>query len=63
MNLGYKNHFDNHKRYLEPILNNYLIEMTIPDKPKSKNQKYQLTDKGKQTLEMIRRNKLPKQPL
>lgn len=63
MNLGYKNHFDNYKRYLEPILNNYLIEMSIPDKPKSKNQKYQLTDKGKQTLEMIRRNKLPKQPL
>ena len=62
-NLGYKNHFDNYKRYLEPILNNYLIEMTIPDKPKSKNQKYQLTNKGKQTLEMIRRNKLPQQPL
>ncbi len=55
-NLGYKNHFDNYKRYLEPILINHLIEMTIPDKPKSKNQKYQLTDKGKLTLEMIRKN-------
>ena len=61
-NLGYKNHFDNYKRYLKPVLNNYLIEMTIPDKPKSKNQKYRLTDKGKQTLEMIRRNNLSQRP-
>jgi len=62
-NLGYKNHFDNYKRYLEPVLNNYLIEMTIPDKPKSKDQKYRLTDRGKQTLEMIRRNNLsPRTP-
>ena len=33
--------------YLKPSLNNHLIEMTIPDKPNSKYQKYRLTEKGK----------------
>ncbi|MBI9019621.1 MAG: Fic family protein [Phycisphaerae bacterium] len=35
------------KRYLKPALDNSLIEMTVPDKPNSKNQKYQITPKGK----------------
>jgi len=33
--------------YLEPAIREDLIEMTLPDKPKSKNQKYRLTFKGK----------------
>ena len=32
--------------YLIPAIKNEIIEMTIPDKPKSKNQKYRLTKKG-----------------
>ena len=32
------------------LRNDGLIEYTIPEKPRSKNQKYRLTDKGKQLL-------------
>jgi Fic family protein len=34
------------KRNIEPLINKGLIEMTVPDKPNSKLQKYRLTDKG-----------------
>jgi ATP-dependent DNA helicase RecG len=37
------------KFYLRPALLSELIEMTIPDKPNSKNQRYRLTQKGKIT--------------
>ena len=37
-------------RYLEPTLEAGLVEMTIPDKPRSRLQKYRLTDKGRATL-------------
>lgn len=36
--------------YLSPLLNAGLIELTIPEKPKSKNQQYRLTFAGKQLL-------------
>jgi Fic family protein len=39
------------KRYLKPALDGGLIEMTVPDKPNSRLQKYRLTDKGRQWLQ------------
>lgn len=35
---------------MKPALAEELIEMTIPDKPNSRLQKYRLTDKGREYL-------------
>jgi hypothetical protein len=35
------------ERYLAPALADGLIEMTLPDRPNSRLQKYRLTDKGR----------------
>lgn len=48
LGLADREHF--RKRYLLPALDAGLIERTIPDKPKSKNQKYLLTKKGETLL-------------
>jgi len=48
--LGLKAEENFRQHYLVPALENGLIEMTIPDKPKSRLQKYRLTDKGKNLL-------------
>jgi ATP-dependent DNA helicase RecG len=38
------------KNYLHPALAAGLIEMTQPDTPRARNQKYRLTDRGKQMI-------------
>jgi AcrR family transcriptional regulator/predicted transcriptional regulator len=43
-------------RYLKPALDMDLVEMTIPEKPKSRNQKYRLTVKGKELLKKLTSN-------
>lgn len=35
---------------LNPLIKNKLVEMTIPDKPRSSKQKYRLTNKGREVL-------------
>jgi len=46
-----REHFVN--EHLKPLLNAALVEMTIPDKPRSSKQKYRLTDKGRDALKNI----------
>ena len=39
--------------YLKPLINADFIEMTIPEKPKSRLQKYRLTQKGRALLDRV----------
>lgn len=48
MQLTSRNKF--RKNFIIPLLNNNLLERTIPDKPNSSNQKYRITSKGKEML-------------
>ncbi|MEP7269263.1 MAG: Fic family protein [Saprospiraceae bacterium] len=44
LELQHRQHFQ--KNYIEPALQERLVEMTLPDTPTSKNQKYSLAKKG-----------------
>ncbi len=41
------------ERYLKPALDEGLIEMTIPDRPRSRLQQYRLTDRGAGVLRQL----------
>lgn len=48
--LGYKSRTGNYKLALTSLLNSGLIEMTIPESPRSKAQKYLLSERGSRVL-------------
>jgi ATP-dependent DNA helicase RecG len=48
--LGLKDRMHFASAYLAPALEAGLVEMTIPDKPRSSKQKYRLTDAGRALL-------------
>lgn len=50
LGLANREHF--RKTYLTAALEQGVIEMTLPNKPNSRSQRYRLTDPGKQWLEL-----------
>ncbi|MEI6576801.1 MAG: RNA-binding domain-containing protein [Bacteroidota bacterium] len=54
--LGLTNHTDNATRYIVPLLDAGLLTPTILNKPKSPQQKYFITEKGMQFLELMNIN-------
>ena len=44
--LGYKTRTGNYKKAIRKLLSMDYLELRIPDKPRSRNQKYRLTKKG-----------------
>ena len=55
LNIGNRDYF--RKSYINEALQYGYIEMTIPDKPNSKHQKYRLTEKGQSLQLKLKRNK------
>ena len=53
--LGVIYHMKNYKAFIEPLVNNGFIELTIPEKPKSPNQKFVITEKGKYLLTLLKK--------
>jgi len=53
---GYTTRTGNFKNSLAKLIDMELVEMTIPDKPRSSKQRYRLTEKGRATLSKRRRS-------
>jgi len=54
--LGLSIQTKNKQRYIDPLLNQKWIELTIQENPKDRNQKYQLTKKGRMIVEIHKAN-------
>ena len=51
--LGYESRTGNFKKAVSRLMDLACLEMTIPDKPRSKKQKYRLTERGRKVLKRI----------
>ena len=58
LGLKHEDHF--REAYLVPSLKLGVIEMTIPDKPRSSKQRYRITLLGEKTLKQYRKRKASK---
>jgi ATP-dependent DNA helicase RecG len=52
--LGLKDRKHLQERYIDPALAEDYIELTIPDKPRSRLQKYRITERGKSLIEAVK---------
>lgn len=55
--IRHRQHF--YREYLHPLLEEGLLEMTIPDKPRSSKQRYRTTPAGRAVLENTEKERQP----
>ena len=55
--LGLKPVYMNFKRHIQPLVEQWFLEMTFPDKPRSPKQSYRTTDLGRKVLDQWRGGK------
>ena len=53
--MGLKDRTKFRRKYIHPLLDTGILELTIPDKPKSQHQKYRLTAKGVEIAEKLKK--------
>jgi len=53
--LGLSYHTKNKQRHIDPLLNQDWIELTVKENPRDMNQKYQLTDKGRILVKILKK--------
>lgn len=53
--LGLSFHTKNKQRYIDPLLNQDWIELTVKENPRDMNQKYQLTEKGRLLVKILKK--------
>ncbi len=53
--LGYKNLSGNIKKSFRKLLKTGMIEYTVPENQRSKQQRYQLTEKGLRSIELSKK--------